>query len=71
MTVNRTKMTLPQAVTALVEEAMSVLCLHKALAAAFRTPREALRVHEGGQGGTSLLPVGQGGVLLRWRRELC
>ena len=32
MTVNRTKTTLPQAVRALVEEAMSVLCLHEALA---------------------------------------
>ena len=32
MATNRTKTTLPQAVTALVEEAMSVLCLHKALA---------------------------------------
>ena len=31
MTVDRTKTTLPQAVTALVKEAMSVLCLHKAL----------------------------------------
>ena len=30
-TINRTNMTLPQAVTSLVEEAMSVLCLHKAL----------------------------------------
>ena len=40
-------------------------------AAAFWTPREARGVREGGQGGTSLLPVGQGGVLLRWRRELC
>ena len=32
MTVDRTKTTLPQAVTALVEEAMSVLCRHEALA---------------------------------------
>ena len=32
MIANRTKTTLPQAVTALVEEAMSVLCLHEALA---------------------------------------
>jgi hypothetical protein len=32
MTIDRTKMTLPQMVTALVEEAMSVLCLHKTLA---------------------------------------
>ena len=31
MTVDRTKTTLPQAVTALVKEARSVLCLHKAL----------------------------------------
>ena len=32
MTVDRTKTTLPQAVTALVDEAMSVLCRHEALA---------------------------------------
>ena len=32
MTVDRTKTTLPQAVTAIVEEVMSVLCLHEALA---------------------------------------
>ena len=32
MTVDRTKTTLPQAVTALVEEAMSILCLHEAIA---------------------------------------
>ena len=32
MTVDRTKTTLPQAVTALVEEAMSVLCRHERLA---------------------------------------
>jgi hypothetical protein len=32
MTVDRTKTTLPQAVTALVEEAMSVLCRHETLA---------------------------------------
>jgi hypothetical protein len=32
MTVDRTKTTLPQAVTALVEEAMSVMCRHKKLA---------------------------------------
>ena len=32
MTANRMKTTLPQAVTALVKEAISVLCLHEALA---------------------------------------
>ncbi len=31
MTIDRTKTTLPQAVTAIVEEAMSILCLHEAL----------------------------------------